>query len=417
MTPNVYILATCRKLELLPYTLLVFQTIRTGFPTSKIYVAGNQLESYAVDAIMKSCSKADCEFENGPETIHHKWIESLVQNGKEPFWILDTDVKFWQSMEGFKTDHALAGRRIPEWRDEFTNAITRARLHTSLLYIDPVKVREAIKTYDAQFPDTPFNPRLNLFYPACHPIKSQPYFYDTCGLLYHAIGGQAFTDKELDCYDHLNFGTIPDVVLPRLKDGAAMQSVRSRFSHEPEFGRGAWRLQEEYYAARPVVKDGKDVVAKVKPQDAEDAQKWNVQICCGNRDAMVFSDCWYNYCHAVDDLIDTLEDGRPTMSKDQMISLFFMAAVVYNSKFYRDHQSMLFPIVLSTTNAYADSVAWEKSPKAHLRAMADVMRTCGNEMYKMIALICGGEQHMKAMGRKIMERDWLGQHDEHGKPT
>ena len=66
---------------------------------------------------------------------------------------------------------------------------------------------------------------------------------------------------------------------------------------------------------------------------------------------------------------------------------------------------------------YADSMEWENSSLKRRRQMADVMRTCGNEMYFMIALLKGGEEHMRNMSPRIRERDWIGQHDEHGNPT
>ena len=70
------------------------------------------------------------------DTIHHKWIEKLVQEQNEPFFILDTDVIFHDNFEQFEFVVSLAGWLIPEWRDEFSGCITRARLLTSLLYFE-----------------------------------------------------------------------------------------------------------------------------------------------------------------------------------------------------------------------------------------------------------------------------------------
>lgn len=414
---NVFILATCRKPELAHMTELVFQTLRSGFPTANVAVHLNGDCETRCPNIRAVAQQDGCSVVEHEPTIHHKWIESLVLQEKEPFYVLDTDVVFYQSMERFVFETALAGWRIPEWRDEFTNTVTRARLHTSLLYIDPVKVRLAAGTYQAQFPVTDFNPMANLFYPLCLPFKGTGYFYDTCGLLYHAIGGTAFTTEQLDAYFHFNFGTIPDVVLPRMKNIVEIEYLRGKVVKFPIVGRGLWREQMEYFHARPAITDGKDVIAPITNGDAAEAVRWNVELCRGNREAMNFCDMWYQYCHGIDDLIDTLEDGRPTMSKEQIISLFLKAAVFYNSRFFVENRELLFPIAIQTTNTYADSVAWENSPKAHLRIMGDVFRTCGNEMYFMVALICGGEAHMRTMSQSIKERDWLGQHDEKGQPV
>jgi hypothetical protein len=112
-----------------------------------------------------------------------------------------------------------------------------------------------------------------------------------------------------------------------------------------------------------------------------------------------------------------MKDGRPKMSKAQILSVFFKAMQFYNTPFYINNRAFLFPVAIQTHNMYADSVGWENSPVNRRRLMADVMRTCGNEMYFMVALLKGGEKHMRNMSPKIRERDWIGQHDKDDRPT
>ncbi len=251
MIPNVKILATCRAPELLPYTLLVFQSIRVGFPTASIEVYGNGLEKYAADQVQSECDKiVGATFKNIDATIHHLWIEQLCATENEPFILCDCDQIFYKSVEEWSFNTALAGWRIPEWEDEFTKCCTRARLHTSLLFIDPVKLRRAIEYYKAQFPITPFNPIANLFYPLCVPMKKHTFFYDTMAMAYHAVGGTAFTDEQLNSYFHFSFGSIPDVVLPHLSNGYDMGLERDRILKNPALGYGRWREAMEYFAAR-----------------------------------------------------------------------------------------------------------------------------------------------------------------------
>ena len=199
------------------------------------------------DTIFSLCKKVSAKSDS-VDTIHHEWIEALVKTENEPFFILDTDVIFYSSFEGYKFDVPLAGRRISEWDDGFSGCVTRARLHPSLLYIDPVMVRSAIELFESQVPKTVFTPKVNLFYPICLPFKRRWYFNDTCSLLYQAIGGQSFTDAQKDAYCHFEFGTIPDVVLPRLpvKESAAMVERRMAILKNPALGHGAWREQDEY---------------------------------------------------------------------------------------------------------------------------------------------------------------------------
>jgi hypothetical protein len=159
-------------------------------------------------------------------------------------------VIFYQNFEPFNFSMHMAGVRIPEWVDEFSNCITRPRLHTSLLYIDPVKVRGLIAAYHDQIPKTPFTPGVNLFHPLVVPLKGKRYFYDTCSLLFNAIGGQSFEPKHKNTFFHFQFGTISDVVLKRLTDGNQQWKERTAILHNPTLGIGRWRDYDRYYETR-----------------------------------------------------------------------------------------------------------------------------------------------------------------------
>ncbi len=415
--PDVHILVTCREESLKKFSLLVFDTIRVGFPTAKIIVYDNDLNTDVRDEVLAACLENGYEYKN-VDTIHHEWITDICiknQCGK-PFWIVDTDIVFYSKVEDWEFKTPLAGYRMPEFDDEFTGAITRARLHTSLMYIDPVILAAEIDGYLSQFPETPFNPKASFIDPLCIPFSGRGIFYDTMAMAYQAVGGTEFTPKQKDAYFHMHYGTLSDMVLPRLTNGEEIGRVRDSILANPELGRGLWRVQDEYLNGRRPNLDGKDVIAPITPQDSKDAREWNFELCKGNPDAMAFCDLWYGYVHGIDDLIDTSKDGRPSMSKNQMIRLFFHAAILYNTVFYRQNQAMLFPLILDITNAYKMSVKWEASSKSHLRYMADIFRTCGNRMYEIVALICGGEEHQEAMSERINERDFLGQHDKDGNP-
>lgn len=415
---NVFILAGCRTPILLSFAICVFKSLRVGFPTANVKVLINPpIGDNEAVVIANAATAAGCKVQYlDAELLHHEFVEQLIITETEPFYLCDTDVIFYSNVEGWKNEGYLVGALIPEFQDEFTKAVTRSRLHTSLLYVSPEQVREIINDYTKRHPATIYNPPANLFYPLYLPLRGRTVFYDTASMLYHAIGGTPFSDAQLDAYFHFHFGTCSDVVIPYLKEGQSMEALRGSVLAWPETGRGMWRVQKEYFEERKPVWDGKDVIAKINDENAKSAVEWCTALCCGNRDAMTFCDIWYRYAHSIDDLVDTLEDGRPTMSKEQMISIFFTAALLYNCDFYIANRQLLGPIVLQVTNTYQDSVAWERSSKKHLRQMADIFRTCGNEMYVMVALLCGGEQHMRKMSMAIKERDWLGQHDEAGRP-
>jgi hypothetical protein len=250
---NVFILCTCRKAELLPASTLVFDTLRVGYPTARVTVFLNAVSAEAwTREIVEATGRARVdELVELPErTIHHEWIESLVSTEDDPFVLLDTDVLFWRRCEHWRFERQLAGRLIPEYFDPWANCITRPRLHGSHLWIRPREVRPAIDSYRSQFPVTPFNPGANLFYPVYLPYAEKGqltnYFHDTCCLLYHAIGGEAFTERQLDCYDHLNCGTISDLVAPHLP-AVDLAGLNRGLLAEPRRARGLWRDQERYY--------------------------------------------------------------------------------------------------------------------------------------------------------------------------
>lgn len=246
MQPKVHILATCRNADIIRGTTLVFDTIRTGFPNAEIRVYENALPRFAQKPVRKACDKAGCMVVESKPTIHHEWIESLLATENEPFYICDTDVVFWKSFEGFTWPTALAGRFVPQFYDEFTNCITRARLHGSLLYIDPAMVKAGVSTWLSQFPKTDFNPPANLIHPLVIPSGSESYFHDTCCLLYQAIGGSEFNEAHLDCYDHLNCGTISDLVAPHVTD-LRMREAHFAVFENPLLAKGVWTSQDEYY--------------------------------------------------------------------------------------------------------------------------------------------------------------------------
>jgi len=340
----------------------------------------------------------------------------LITESDSPFWICDTDVIFYDKAEDWKFDTAIAGFRVPEFNDEFTGAITRSRLHPSLMYIRPSKFREQAKAYESAFPVTEFNPLANLVNPLCLPLNGRGYFHDTMSMAYHAIGGTPFTEQQCDSYFHMHFGTCSDVVMPRMTNGKQMAEWRQAVLDNHELGRGSWRYQMQYFSSRKPVYDGKDVVKPVSKEDSVTARQWNAEMCLNDPEAMDCCDLAYGLFHGFDDLIDTCEDGRPTMSKQQIADLFLNETLFYNCKFYNKHRELLYPILVNINRTFADSVAWENAPEPHLRAIADINRMAGNDFYAMVALIKGGIRHRDFVARRLKEKDYLLQHSPDGYP-
>lgn len=252
---KVHILATCRKEELLPATTMVFKTLRTGFPTADVTVWLNSLFPMFKDPRIVSAYESVDAGVTTWSTIHHEWILHLLDVETEPFWICDTDVVFWKSVEDWIPKVPMMGCFNPRFFDRFTNCETMSRLHTSLLYFDPAAIKSEVEKYFSQFSETPFNPRPNLIYPGFFPSRwlggIKNFFHDTCCLLYHAIGGNHFTDEMKDAYSHLFFGTISDLVAPHYP-GEEMRQFAFRVFDNPELLRGAWRAQDAWFKRHAV---------------------------------------------------------------------------------------------------------------------------------------------------------------------
>lgn len=243
LSAPVHILATCRKPELIGGTLLVFDTLRVGFPTAKVTVHLNRPK--CEETISERALQAGCSLVRHVSTIHHLWIESLLKICTEPFWILDTDVVFWSSVESLDMSECyLAGTYTSPFNDPFTKCETQSRLHTCLMYFDPVKIQSKVAERLSQHPATAFNPCINLIHPVMLPAQGKTYFMDTCGFLYAAIKGTPFTAEQLKCFEHLHCGTWSDLLAPVFP---AMQEIHENIYSDPKQAHGLREVQDEFY--------------------------------------------------------------------------------------------------------------------------------------------------------------------------
>lgn len=256
MIQPVHILATVRKPELLEAALLVFRTLRVGFPTAPVFVWGNALPLEAEAAVAHAAQDCRAVFTNIPVTVHDLWIENLLQESLEPFWICDTDVLFWESVERFKPAPLLAGRLEPEFEEESTGTLHMERLHTALMWFNPAPLRAAMRAWMARIP-APWGHTGEFPFVRQHfvPLRGErARFYDTCAGLWHAGLGTPWTEKQNDAFDHLHCATYIDLIGPHL-------SVELRQAHQAIYadhrvGKGMRHHQAKYYnRQRPAGKE------------------------------------------------------------------------------------------------------------------------------------------------------------------
>lgn len=133
------------------------------------------------------------------------------------------------------------------------------------------------------------------------------------------------------------------------------------------------------------------------------------RCCRNNEEAMQWLTLWRAYVHGIDDIVDGDDD-----SPEAVLGTFAGAVELYTHPFFLKHAARLKQIVLNCTNAYADTVAWEKSKEAWQRNFSDHYRHFGAEMVLAVATICGGYAHARSISLELRAICWLEHHDEHG---
>jgi len=267
MKSPIHILATVRKPELLAAALLVFRTLRVGFPTAPVYVWGNGLKPDHAEILRNVTLSIGGVFNNLKPTCHDAWIEQLVLNQARPFWIADTDLVFLEECEWFFEDDdaaLFAGRLEPAWREPWSQTTTVERLHTCLQWFNPQALRGAMMRWNRQrVPEVFHTAQVPFIRQHFIPGRDGVTLYDTTAGLWQAGWGTPFTDKQNACFEHLHAATYADEVgkCETLKD---LPAVHQAIYADPQLARGIQRQQNEFYASRQATPSKTKIKAKGK---------------------------------------------------------------------------------------------------------------------------------------------------------
>lgn len=202
---NVHVITYCNNLDLLYGSLLVFETIKKGFPNSTIIISENNSLPEAKIEISKVAKDLNAKYiEVPPGYSHTTLIENIIDCETEPFAIVDPDVIFWNRFDSVSESSLIEGRYIPAFKDPYSKCITHERLHTSLLKIsNPIALKALIKEIKSVFFDwDPFKP---IMYFENETWKRFDGFASLCALTKNYL--HSFTEEELNCYDHLFCGS------------------------------------------------------------------------------------------------------------------------------------------------------------------------------------------------------------------
>lgn len=245
---NVHVLCTVLNPALIRSALLFFKTARTGFPRNDIIVHGNGLEPETLPVIRAACHTISAQFIHLQQMPHGAWIETLLASEREPFWICDPDVVLFDDVSQWfhaGDDVLFAGRYEPEYFEKWTQAIHVARLHPSLMWFNPQKLKAAMRGWPGRA-DFFRTVEMELIRWSFVPLNGKLYFHDTCAGLHQALGGTRFTDEQNAAFEHLFCGSYHDMIEKVGNDN--LQAMHAEIFNDPNLARGLWEVQQERYA-------------------------------------------------------------------------------------------------------------------------------------------------------------------------
>ena len=286
---TVVIQTYCEHPSLAYGALMVFKTLRVGFPTADVVVVDNGSHPDVLPLIEKAAADAGCTFTAAPRQHFlnfYRWA-LFEQTELSSIVLLDPDVVFWENVEGWTFDGLLAGRLIP---DLYNYGITSlSRLHPSHLWVpDVAKLRAALGNMNANG----FDPLRQFSAPA----NGKMYFWDTGAGLYQALADkcQPFTEDQLDCYDHLFYGSHLPVIQPALNDdGVTYTAHQCAAMGKLAELKGIWREQDKHFKSQ-----------RQKPLSGESLLAEMIDTCATLGQAQGIQD---GYDNAVDGLINNIK--------------------------------------------------------------------------------------------------------------
>lgn len=250
---NVHILVTVLNPERIDIATLVFKTLRVGFPTSKVFVTVNGFN--VLREVNDAATPLGAVSYISTMQSHGQWIEGLIAYERDPFWIVDTDTVFFGKVEHW-LDHwpdngsaLFAGRYEPDFIDPWTKAVHVARLHPSMMWINPVPLRAAIRGWPGK-PEFFDSVQKNLIQWHWVPRNFSLHFYDTMAGLWQAgLGGVPFTtDEQHAAFEHLFCGSYAHLT----PLSGELEGVHKAIIANPQSAKGLWAKQQEWYCQNKV---------------------------------------------------------------------------------------------------------------------------------------------------------------------
>ena len=242
---------------------MVLDTIRVGYPNSEVEVWLNPIGQPSVDQAWDTtvrATKQECRTHLLNRTLHHaEWIKDRVHEhaadlGDQcPLVIVDGDVMFHKSCEGWQFEQFLAGYFVPNMWNDFAKCQSLGRLHTSHLWFNaPRTMLEAVEyLVPAPFGKLGEYCPLDLFSPSIKIVDRKPFFWDTTCVAYQLLGGDIFGPEHLDCYDHLTSASAFETMHELIENKEGFEFLHTEgYKDAALLKREMWPAQARYYAQK-----------------------------------------------------------------------------------------------------------------------------------------------------------------------
>ena len=251
---KVFVHVVCRSEETAFGSSLFLKTIRTGFPTSELFVIlGDCVDSVAKTVAAES-SRLNFRIIPGrdlyvaaPYEEHGALIRTIIETvgaaANDPVALCDSDVVFWDGVEDlrFSPTSLYAGRLSPEMTE--MGCRMAARIHPSLFIVpNPRALLAAIEEKRKN------RAYLRPFEAFTFQDGEETRMYDVLASLYNLLPDRAycFEEKELDLYDHLFCGSLFDILgelgISKKNEGLIREAHKVAACDLSAF-RGFWRRQ------------------------------------------------------------------------------------------------------------------------------------------------------------------------------
>lgn len=123
------------------------------------------------------------------------------------------------------------------------------------------------------------------------------------------------------------------------------------------------------------------------------------EITKGNELASRFLLSYVALVHTFDDIQD--KDKEVSDERLVKVMIWWGEELLYN-QWVRDHADAIWSQVVTGWNAWLDANQWAHQPNPKLFA-SDVIKSNYQELTFLVAYLCGGREHMRAMSQKHRE--------------